>query len=127
MLETIDNEVELWIYCKSEKENASLGFGLEFDPEKDKNWREETDWIYEGISDSFMENFEEFYPGIQKAALCVKEDPSLTFRQALFKVFGHIRTVFEIDGKETDQIVYNIDFEDAIYSLLEDRCLYWIE
>ena len=123
----MNDEIEIMAYCISEKENVSLGFGCSFDPEKDRNWKEETERIFDGMSESFMENFEEFYPGIQKALSLIEMDPSLTYRQALYKIFGHFRTVFEIDGKETDNNVYDIDFEDDLYNLLENRDLYWIE
>ena len=110
-------DVEIWISLSSEKESVSLGWGISYDPEENPDGPG-TDWLFDGTSgESFWENYSDFEPGIEKAKQLIELDPSLSFRQALFEVFGHFTVSYEVNGDETE-LDYNIDGDDVMYSLL---------
>ncbi len=112
------SESTLMVYFYSEAEDVSLGFGISFDPETDSIESLGTDWILEGMTDSFWENYEEFEPGINKAKILEKQNSGMTHRQALMKVFGDFIASCEMDGEETENNI-NIDANEAMYNLLE--------
>lgn len=110
-------EVEIWICLSSEKESVSLSWGISYDPEENPDGPG-TDWLFDGTSgESFWENYSDFEPGIEKAKQLNELDPSLSFRQALFEVFGHFTVSYEVNGDETE-LDYDIDGDDVMYSLL---------
>ena len=112
-------EKELWAYCYSEKEDVSIAFGTSFDPNEETVDSLDTDWIDEGLSDSFWENHHEFELGIDKAKALLTQNNSLTIREALFVVFGEFSISYEVDGKETE-LSLDVDINDCIYSLLDE-------
>ena len=111
-------EVEIMTYCYSEKEDASIGFGTSFDSEEELINNLDTDWIEEGLSDSFLENYIEFEPGIEKAKQLIKSNPNLTFRQALHNIFGNFSISYEMKGKEI-ALQIEIDINQTMYDMLE--------
>lgn len=111
-----DKEIEIMAWCSSEKEPVSLGFGISYNP-KDHPDGLVLDWIYEGIADSFWENYRDFEPGIDKARQLVSDNPSMTIEQALFEVFGCFEISYEVDGVEKE-FHNDIDVDSDIYSLL---------
>ena len=111
-------EVEIWLYCYSEKADVSISFGMSVET-VDGNFNvTDTEWISVGMSESFWENHWEFEPGIEQAMLLQKEDTACTFRQALFTVFGHFVLSCDIDGEEAD-LGNDFDADSLMYSLLE--------
>ncbi len=110
-------EIEIWICLSSEKESVSLSWGVSYNPEEDPDGPG-TDWLFDGTDgESFWENYSDFEPGIEKAKQLIELNPSLSFRQALFEVFGHFSVSYEVDGVEKD-LGYNIDADEVMYSLL---------
>ena len=110
-------EREISAYCYSEKENVGIGFGISFDPDKDSIETIGIDWIREGMADSFWENYREFDAGIEKASILIEENQNLTYRQALYAVFGDFILSYEIDGKEVDY-ESEIDENQMMYDML---------
>lgn len=115
-----DKEIEIMAWCSSEKEPVSLGFGISYNP-KDHPDGLALDWIYEGIADSFWENYRDFEPGVDKAKQLLCNDPSMTLEQALLKVFGRFDISYEVDGVEKE-CLYDIDVNSDIYLLLTEIC-----
>ena len=111
-------EIEIWACCYSEKADVSISFGTSVEFSDECAAILDVEWIYEGMSDSFWENHEEFEDGIAKAEALHRNDNSLTLHQALYKIFGDFRLCYEVDGKERD---LNIDFDAnaSMYALLE--------
>lgn len=109
--------VEIFASCNSEKTDASIGFGTGFESATGGIDLEDTDWIFEGMGDSFWENHDEFEAGIQQAEVVMGENPGLTFRDALFAVFGHFSITYEVNGEEKD-LAYAVDVDTAMYDLL---------
>ena len=112
------SEKEIWAYCYSEKEDVSIAFGTSFETNEETLESLGTDWIDEGLSDSFWENHHEFEPGINKAKALLNQNNSLTIREALFMVFGKFSISYEVDGKETN-LLLDLDINDWVYSLLD--------
>ena len=104
-------------YCYSEKEDVSIAFGTSFESNEELIDSLDTNWIYEGMSESFWENAFEFDSGIEKAIKINDDNPNLTYKQALYAVFGDFAISYTIDGKETD-INFEIDINQAMYDLL---------
>lgn len=113
----MEKYIEIFACCYSEKSDASIGFGIGFDSEDGVIDFEETNWIFEGMGDSFWENHFEFESGIQQAEALMDTNPKLTLRDALFAVFGHFEISYEVNGEETE-LPYNIDIDAAMYDLL---------
>ena len=108
-----NREIEIWVCLSSEKESVSLCWGITYDPEGPGS-----DWLSDETSEeSFWENYSDFEPGIDKAKQLVKLDTSLSFKQALYEVFGHFLVSYEVNGIEKD-LGYNIDGDGIMYSLL---------
>lgn len=110
------NEIEISAYCYSEKEDVGIGFGVHLDAKESLD-ELGTDWIDEGISDSFWENAFEFDSGIEKAQKLNDENPNLTYRQALYSIFGDFTITYKIDEKEV-ALKLDIDANQAMYDLL---------
>lgn len=110
-------EHEISAYCYSEKENVGTGFGLSFDSSEDSIKTIGIDWIIVGMSESFWENAFEFDAGIEKASMLIEENSNLTYRQALYEVFGDFILSYEMDGKAID-FKCEIDANQAMYDLL---------
>lgn len=113
-----DEEIEIMAYCSSEKVPASLGFGVCCSPEEYPDGLS-SDWIYEGIEESFWENYEEFEPGIDKARQIAVDNPSATIEEVLFEVFGRFDISYEVDGAERE-CHFDVDVNSEIYSLLKE-------
>lgn len=111
-------EINIHACCYSEKADVTIGFGITFESENDDPSEAGCAWIFEGISDSFWENHEEFDEGIATARAIKNEDSSVSFRQALFSVFGHFDLEFEVNGEITKLNIV-IDVDDFMYELLE--------
>lgn len=107
-------EIEINAECICEKEPASLGFGIYCLPEE---LPDNIDWIVEGISESFWENYDEFMPGIDRAKCLMEGNPEISYEQALFSVFGHFHIRFEVDGREKE-IAYDINPDNEMLELL---------
>lgn len=112
------NEREITAYCYSEKEDVSIGFGVSFNIAEESIETIGTDWIDEGISDSFWENHYEFELGIEKAKQLMSVESNLTFRQALYSVFGDFLITFQVNGEEK-QLNFEFDLNDVMYCMLE--------
>lgn len=113
----MNNELEIWVRCSSEKECCFLEFGTCLSPEEKLDG---IDWVYEGISDSFWENYSDFEPGIDKARQLVHNNPSMSFKEALFEMFGHFSVTYQVNGC-TKKLNINVDYDETIYSIL-GRC-----
>ena len=111
-------EREISACCYSEKEDVGIGFGVSFDSDEESIDNIDTEWIDVGMSESFWENHFEFEPGIEKAKLLVEHNSQLTFRQALYSVFGDFAISFEIDGEEVKP-AFELDVNQAMYDMLE--------
>ena len=111
-------EIEISAVCYSEKEDVSVGCGIYFDAEAESIGQLDSDWIGIGMSESFWENYEDFEPGIDKAKRLIEGDSNLTYRQALYSVFGNFNISYEVDGKESN-LEFEIDANEFIYNMLE--------
>ncbi len=76
------------------------------------------DWLWIGMSECFWENYHEFEPGIVRANTILNNSKEMTYRQALFNVFGRFSVTFALDGKKIDYDI-GANFNDAIYDMLE--------
>lgn len=112
-------EHEISAYCYSEKENVGIGFGLSFDSIEDSIETIGYDWINIGMSESFWENAFEFDAGIEKASMLADENPNLTYRQALYEVFGDFCLSYTMDGIDID-FKCEIDANEVMYDLLAE-------
>ena len=110
-------EHEISAYCYSEKECVGIGFGVSFDSGEDSIETIGCDWINIGMSESFWENAFEFDAGIEKASMLIDENPNLTYRQALYEVFGDFQMSYTMDGKDID-FKCEIDATESMYDLL---------
>ncbi len=115
-----DKEIEIMAWCTSKKESVSLGFGVTFNPRGYPDGLS-SEWIYEGIGDSFWENYADFEPGIDKARQLACNNPTMKLEQALSEVFGCFDISYEVDGVEK-QLHYDVDVNEIIYSLLKEAC-----
>ena len=113
------NDVEISACCYSEKEDVSIGFGIVFDADKESVERLDNDWLWVGISESFWENCEEFEHGIDNAKKLLEVNSDLTYRQALYRVFGDFNISYEVEGKEFD-LSFKIDVNEIMYGMLEN-------
>lgn len=109
---------QLWISCYSEKEDVSITFGTTIDSTELSIKNIDTDFIAEGISDAYWENCDDFKCGIEKAK-SLQEEKSITYREALYMVFGDFSLAYEVDNKEID-LLTDMDINDIIYSLFEE-------
>lgn len=109
--------IEIWLSCHSEREDVSISCGVDYENENEVNDLRDEEWIFIGLAESFWENHYEFEDGINKAKKLIAQDKSLSFRQALFTIFGHFYGIFFVNGKEMD-LGYDVDFDEIIYDLL---------
>ena len=112
-------EIEIMACCYSEKEDVSVGFGIGFDADTRSIEQLDSEWIWIGMSESFWENYEEFESGIDKAKQLIEGDSNLTYRQALYSVFGNFNISYEVDGKESE-LDFEIDANEIMYDMLEN-------
>jgi hypothetical protein len=107
--------------CKSEKNDACIGFGTIVTSETDHFDLPDQEWIIDGIGDSFWENYEEFELGVKQAIALMSKDQTISRQNALFSIFGHFSICYEVDSKTAD-LHYNIDTDEIMYSMLEQLC-----
>lgn len=112
-------EIEIHASCYSEKADVSIGFGITCESKSDNLSEVGYEWIFEGISDSFWENYEEFEAGIFQAKIINANNSSITFRQALYAVFGNFDLEFEVNGVLVE-LDNRIDVDEIMYDLLEN-------
>ena len=112
-------EIEIMAWCSSEKTDVSIGFGITIESPDGTIDFSNTDWIWEGISDSFWENHYEFEPGLDEAEARYSKDPDITFHDALFDVFGNFTLRYEVDGVDKD-LAFSYDANEQMYALLEN-------
>ena len=110
-------EYEISAYCYSEKENVGICFGMLFDSDENPIETIGMDWVNIGMSESFWANTFEFDVGIEKASALIEKNPNLTYRQALYTVFGDFFLSYEMDGKKVD-FEYEIDANQIMYDFL---------
>ena len=113
-----ESESTLMIYFYSETEDVSLGFGISCDPETDSIESLDTNWICEVMSEAFWENHKDFESGIEKATIIAENNPEITQRDALIKIFGDFIASYEFDRQETE-LHLDIDVNKLMYDLLE--------
>ena len=113
--------IEINVSCTSENEDVSLGCGIGYESDGCPIDLNDVDWLWAGLSDCFWELCFEFEEGIDKAKRLIATEKNLTLEEALFQVFGHFDTVFEVNGEERD-LQYNFDFDAYIYDLILNCC-----
>ena len=112
-------EIEIGVECYSEKANISIWCGI-YTESVDGHIRiTDLRTIYEGLAESFWENYQEFEYGVAEAESLQENNASLTYRQALATVFGHFALSFKMDEKAID-IGIDSNADDLMYSLLEN-------
>ena len=111
-------EIEITACCYSKKADVSVSFGTSVETVDGSFDTTDTEWIYVGMSELFWENHWEFESGIEQASILQNENNALTFRQALFNVFGHFELAYQIDGEEVDLNI-DLDADSLMYALLE--------
>ena len=79
-------EIYIQASCFSEKADVSIGFGISLDAADGSLPEIATDWISEGMSESFWENYQEFEDGIAEAERLQSNDNTLDYQQ-----YKHIR------------------------------------
>lgn len=115
-------EIEISIYCFSEKEDVGIGFGSSVDTEEN-DFSNELDFDFSVMQESFWENYFEFESGIEKAITSLKKEKKITLKQALFEVFGHFKVIVRVDDKEYEpEDSFINEIENYIYSMLETVC-----
>ena len=110
-------EIEISAYCYSEKQDVGIGFGTFFNPEEETVQTLGKEWIEIGVSESFWENVQEFEPGVKKAKEIIKENPNITYKQALYNIFGDFSISYEMEGEKVS-LELEIDTNQAMYDLL---------
>lgn len=110
-------EIEIRACCYSEKVDVSISFGTSIESINGDLSSLDTEWIYEGMGDSFWENYEEFEVGIAQVEAMLKSDSTLTKRQAMFAVFGNFALSYEVDGEEKE-LDLDFDVNASMYALL---------
>ena len=111
-------DIEIMACCYSEKGDVSIDFGTSYSSEDGLLDHLDAEWIYTGMGESFWENIDEFKGGIEKAKQYIQDNPDLSFRQALYSIFGDFFISYEINGEEAD-IDLEVDVNQAIYDMLE--------
>ena len=111
-------EINIMAWCTSEKADVFIGFGITIESSDGSIDFSDTDWIWEGMGDSFWENHYEFECGLAEAEAIYDSTPDITFYEALFSVFGNFSIRYEVDGIDRD-LPFNIDVNKSMYALLE--------
>ena len=110
------HEIEARVTC--EKTDASLWTCFEYESSNELNdLLKDSTWVYEGISEYFWENHWEFEEEIDEAIQLTEINSSLSFKQALFNVFGSFSISFEIEEKPISPM-FSIDINNLMYDLL---------
>ena len=119
-----NNYKEISVCCYSEKANVSIGFGFALDLESGEfNQSLIDNEIGIGASDSFLENVEEFIPGIEKASSLRTGDFPIHLAKHYSRFLDTFLFSFEVDGIEAS-FTYRINPDELMYSLLEDHYPY---
>lgn len=116
------NEIEVTAVCYSKKEDVSIGFGTSIDSPSISDDLYSSGWISIGMSESFWENCEEFSNGVNKAKHLMECNSVLTYRQALYEVFGDFVIIYELEGtSEEKEFIPNdgFDINKEMYDMLE--------
>lgn len=113
-------EVEIMALCHSEKEGVCIGCGTYIDTDKELIKQLDNDWLWDCMAEAFWENSEEYEPGIRKAMQLLKNNPMLTYKQALYAVFGDFIISFETNGENID---FKLDSNNLMYGMLENLSL----
>ncbi len=98
----------------SELTPVSLGFGIEYNGSISELGPE---WIYEGVEESFWENSYEFEPYVKIAKNLVDNDKTISYKDALKRVFGRFSISFYVNENPV-QVHSDIDVNAQLYELL---------
>ena len=111
--------LDISITCYSEKVDASIGFGFSIEATENVLGEQfELDILL--MQEAFWENYYEYEPGVEMARSMMKDNPSLTYKQALREVFGHFKIAYQVDGQEMDgNLEFDADIEECMYSMIE--------
>ncbi len=109
-----DNYQEIEANCYSELTPVSLGFSMEYN---DSISELGTEWIYESVEESFWENSYEFEPYIKIAKNLVETDKTISYEDALKRVFGRFSISFYVNENPV-QVYSDVDVNEQIYALL---------
>lgn len=112
-------EIQVWVTCYSEKTDASISCGIYVESVSKNLDITDIKNIYEGLSESFWENCQEFEDGVAQADTMQEDDPALSFEQAILSIFGHFFISGTVDGEETELGIDPIA-DDFMISLLKD-------
>lgn len=112
-------EVYISAYCYSELAEVSISFGISLESEVDPIEAVGSDWIWVGMSESFWENYHEFEPYIEMVKEQLKNNSTLSHRQALTDVFGRFTVSYEVNGNES-KLNFDLDTNEAMFALLEE-------
>ena len=110
---------EIWGNCRSELVDVTLRFGLvELTGSIDEVG---TDWIYEGIADSYFENSWRYDEYILRTNELINSK-GISREAALREVFGRFSVLFELEG---NPVIINYDV-DAVNELMYELLTYHI-
>ena len=112
-----DKEIEITVHIFSEKGDGSLGFGVSGEVESLEDFG--TDWLYEGIGDSWWENCSEFEGDAEAVRQTLEENDSLSWKDAVFHSLGRFCISYEVNGVNTD-LNYDFDYEGIMTDNLEE-------
>ena len=110
-------EIEIMACISSEKGYGSLGFGVSGEAETVEDLG--TDWLFEGIGDSWWENCSEFEDDVEAVRKACEENKDLSWADAITQVLGHFTISYEVNGVETD-LHYDFDFEGIMTDYLRE-------
>ena len=112
-------EIEISACVYSDKGSGAIGFGVSSISGEEKSPEDfGTDWLYEGIGDSFWENYEdEFRSDVDAVRSAMDENEELSWDEAILQVLGHFHISYEVNGVETD-LNYDFDYEEIMKDLL---------
>lgn len=118
-----DGYITIEAYCYSKKKGTSIGFGVEYDLDGDSISVIGEDWIYDGLADSFWENYLEFKSGVVEARSIVRKTVTKNekndYINALYSVFGDFEIECEANGEKVD-LEFDINVNSIMYSMLLD-------
>ena len=118
-MKRLDQLWDIYVTCYSDKADVSIDFGIS-DIEGMSLDDLGTDWIFNGLGDSFWENAYQFEDGVSQAyALCYE---GKEIDDALYEVFGHFSIEFKcnIPGITPDFNITEESINNAIYAMLRD-------
>ena len=107
--------------CYSNRRGVSIGFGTECTNDESILELGE-DWIYEGLEDSFWENYQEFEPGIAEARNALKNDENDccdNLCATLHRVFGEFEIEYLLNGEKKD-LKFDVDVNSLMYNMLSN-------